>query len=424
MRARPCVPRRAGCRPHRRPPAAPAPADATVVASPTYVSIPMEIMVNRPAAEVWKRIGKYCDIGEWFQIPCTITQGKDGEFGAVRSVANEILVGKTELSYTYTQPVRAGRPYNLYHGTLEARPVTATTSKLVYTLVYDNSMLADDAAKERDRAQRTATFTRALQNMKTLAEGGTLPPPAPRAGGPGAAPGAAPGREQLIREDSARHRRDRGSALLVGGGRSASGSRAALQPDAAEHRARSPGPELGDDTQSRPADVWRRRQHHRRHRHRPQPAAPVLRAVQGAVRLHAARSEQPVRPEGPRANHVHDHRVGLPSRAADREAGGRHAADRRPGRRLGRRLPPVHDLVQRKPVAEAGPRARRDAGYLGPESGSQPGRRSGLLRCHSGQRRVDRWPRRRKATASSSGRLDRRLGLRVVGASRTVRSVP
>lgn len=176
------------------PAAAAAPADATVVASPTYVSIPMEIMVNRPAAEVWKRIGKYCDIGEWFQIPCTITSGKDGEFGTVRSVANEILVGKTELSYTYTQPVRAGRPYNLYHGTLEARPVTATTSKLVYTLVYDNSMLADDAAKERDRTQRTTTFTRALQNMKTLAEGGTLPPPPPRAGGPGAAPAAAPGR--------------------------------------------------------------------------------------------------------------------------------------------------------------------------------------------------------------------------------------
>ena len=164
------------------------------VPNPTYVTLPMEIDVNRPAAEVWKRIGKYCDIGEWFQIPCTITQGKDGEVGAVRSVANEILVGKTELSYTYTQPVRAGRPYNLYHGTLEARPVTANTSKLVYTLVYDNSMLGDDAAKERDRAQRTATFTRALQNMKTLAEGGTLPPPPPRAGGPGAAPAAAPGR--------------------------------------------------------------------------------------------------------------------------------------------------------------------------------------------------------------------------------------
>jgi len=167
------------------PPAAAPVADATVVAKPTYVSIPMEIDVNRPAADVWKRIGKFCDIGEWFQIPCTITQGKDGEFGAVRSVANEVLVGKTELSYTYTQPVRAGRPYDLYHGTLEARPVTATTSKLVYTLTYDNSMLADDAAKAADRARRLTTFTRALQNMKTLAEGGTLPPPAPRAGGPG-----------------------------------------------------------------------------------------------------------------------------------------------------------------------------------------------------------------------------------------------
>ncbi len=156
---------------------------STAVANPTYISIPMEITVNRPAAEVWKRVGKYCDIGEWLQVPCTITSGKDGEFGAVRSIGSEILVGKTELSYTYTQPVRDGRPYNLYHGTLEARPVTATTSKLIYTLLLDNSMLADDAAREKDRAQRTTRFTQALENMKILAEGGTLPPPPARGGG-------------------------------------------------------------------------------------------------------------------------------------------------------------------------------------------------------------------------------------------------
>src|ERR1051325_5525986 len=165
---------------------------SNVVANPTYISIPLEINVNRPAAEVWKRVGKFCDIGEWLRIPCTITSGKDGEFGAVRSVAGEILVGKTELSYTYTQPVRTDRPYNLYHGTLEARPVTATTSKLVYTLVFDNSMVGDEAARERDRTQRTTQFTRALQNMKTLAEGGTLPPPPPRGGGAGAPAGGAP----------------------------------------------------------------------------------------------------------------------------------------------------------------------------------------------------------------------------------------
>src|SRR6202789_3335845 len=76
----------------------PAPAPLAVP-NPTYVAIPMEIMVNRPAAEVWKRVGKYCDIGEWLRIPCTITSGKDGEFGAVRSVAGEVLVGRTELSY-------------------------------------------------------------------------------------------------------------------------------------------------------------------------------------------------------------------------------------------------------------------------------------------------------------------------------------
>jgi len=158
-------------------------ATGPAVASPTYTSIPLEITVNRSAADVWKRIGKFCDIGEWLQIPCTITSGKDGEFGAVRSVAGEVLVGKTELSYTYTQTVRNDRPYNLYHGTLEARPVTATSSKIVYTIFFDNSMLADDAAREADKARRTATFQRALQNMKTLAEGGTLPPPPARGRG-------------------------------------------------------------------------------------------------------------------------------------------------------------------------------------------------------------------------------------------------
>src|ERR1700723_4137080 len=69
-------------------PPAPAP---LAVPNPNYVSIPMEIMVNRPAAEVWKRVGKFCDIGEWLRVPCTITSGKDGEFGVVRSLAGEIM---------------------------------------------------------------------------------------------------------------------------------------------------------------------------------------------------------------------------------------------------------------------------------------------------------------------------------------------
>jgi hypothetical protein len=153
------------------------------VPNPNYATILLEINVNRPAAEVWKRVGKYCDIGEWLRVNCTLMSGKDGEVGTVRSIGNEILVGKTELSYTYTQPVRTGQTYNLYHGTVEARPLTATTSKIVYTLVYDNSMLADDAARDADKARRTQQFTTAIENMKILAEGGTLPPAPARGGG-------------------------------------------------------------------------------------------------------------------------------------------------------------------------------------------------------------------------------------------------
>jgi hypothetical protein len=154
--------------------------DSTIVVEkPNYVTIALETTVNKPVADVWKRIGGYCTIGEWLQIAagCKILSGTDNEVGAVRSVAGEVLVGKTQYSYTYTQTVRAGRPYNLYHGTIEARAVTPTTTKLLYTLMYDNSMLPDDAAREKDKGSRTVTFTRALANMKTLAEGGTLPPP-------------------------------------------------------------------------------------------------------------------------------------------------------------------------------------------------------------------------------------------------------
>jgi len=170
------------------------PAAALAVPNANYVTIPMEVTVNRPAAEVWKRVGKYCDIGEWLRVQCTIVSGKDGEVGAVRSIGNEILVGKTELSYTYTQPVRTGQTYNLYHGTLEARPLTATTSKLVYTLVYDNSTIAEDA-RDRDKERRRQQFTTALENMKILAEGGTLPPAPPRGAGPGGAGGGQRGNQ-------------------------------------------------------------------------------------------------------------------------------------------------------------------------------------------------------------------------------------
>jgi Polyketide cyclase / dehydrase and lipid transport len=142
-------------------------------AEPEYTTLHMEISVAKPAREVWAKVGKYCDISAWMSIDCKITSG-DGGIGTVRVLAGgrvtEILVGMTELSYGYTQPAKEGKFYDLYHGFMEARPVTATTSKILYTLVYDVSDKADKAAKDADVAGRKTRFEAALANMKKIAE--------------------------------------------------------------------------------------------------------------------------------------------------------------------------------------------------------------------------------------------------------------
>ena len=142
-------------------------------ADPQYTTIKMEIDVARPAAAVWAKVGGYCDISKWLDVDCMIKSG-DGGIGTVRLLnggrVTEILVGKTDLSYGYTQPVREGQFYNLYHGFLEAKPVTAQTSKLLYTLMYDISDKADASARQADVAQRRARFEGALKKMKELAE--------------------------------------------------------------------------------------------------------------------------------------------------------------------------------------------------------------------------------------------------------------
>jgi hypothetical protein len=153
--------------------AAPALASPALAAEPEYATIRMEVDVARPAKDVWAKVGKYCDISAWLNVDCKITSG-DGGVGTVRVLAggrvSEILVGMTELSYGYTQPVKEGQFYNLYHGFMEARPVTAKTSKIIYTLVYDVSDKADKAAKDADIAGRRTRFEAALASMKKIAE--------------------------------------------------------------------------------------------------------------------------------------------------------------------------------------------------------------------------------------------------------------
>jgi len=146
---------------------------STTATAQEYVTIDMEIDINKPAAEVWEKVGDYCSISEWLGLDCEITSGEGG-MGSVRALLGgriiEIMVAQTELSYGYTQPAVEGQFYNLYHGFMEARPVTDSTSKMLYTLTYDVSNLPDQAAKDADIERRRGMFTNALGAMKQLAE--------------------------------------------------------------------------------------------------------------------------------------------------------------------------------------------------------------------------------------------------------------
>ena len=141
--------------------------------SQEYVTIEMEIDVAAPADEVWAKVGDYCHISDWLGLSCEITSG-DGGIGSVRSLLDgriiEIMVAQTPLSYGYTQPNVPGEFYNLYHGFLEARPVSATSSRLLYTLMLDHANMPDQAARDADIERRRATFERALGQMKAIAE--------------------------------------------------------------------------------------------------------------------------------------------------------------------------------------------------------------------------------------------------------------
>ena len=130
---------------------------------------------NKSAAITWERIGghDWCGILRFLDRlkGCTIDSGK-GEVGSVRTVmvgttpTVEIAVARTPLSYTYAQPYTP----IFYHGTMAVEPVSATTSRIVYTLIYDQTPLATPEAKAASRDRRRASFMAAIERMKAAAE--------------------------------------------------------------------------------------------------------------------------------------------------------------------------------------------------------------------------------------------------------------
>jgi hypothetical protein len=143
------------------------------IAEPEYTRLQMEIEVGKPADELWAIAGGYCDISLWANIECEVVSGS-GNIGTVRvllgGAITEVMVAKTALSYGYATPVKEGEFYDLYHGFMEAKPVSDSTSKLLYTIVYDVSDFPDQAAKNADMTRRRDQFDKFLLEIKRLTE--------------------------------------------------------------------------------------------------------------------------------------------------------------------------------------------------------------------------------------------------------------
>ncbi len=134
-----------------------------------YTTIVLSTVVAQPASVVWKKVGGFCDIGSWLKLKCVYTSGTGG-LGTVRQLAgriDELMVGETPHSYTYTQPANK----SLYHGTVDVEPMGPHKSKIVYSIVYDQSKLAPNEMPDAYRAQHIKMFTGALASMKKAAEG-------------------------------------------------------------------------------------------------------------------------------------------------------------------------------------------------------------------------------------------------------------
>ena len=148
---------------------APLPAAAADKA-PEFTTILLEKVVDRTPDQVWAKIGPYCSISQWLDVPCQVTAGNGVGVGTnrrLRGTTDEVMVAVTSHSYTYAQP--ASKIF--YRGTLAVEPLDrGRQSKIVYTLFYDVSPLTTVEARQADRKQRTDRFSAALDKMKEMAE--------------------------------------------------------------------------------------------------------------------------------------------------------------------------------------------------------------------------------------------------------------
>jgi hypothetical protein len=137
-----------------------------------YVTVTLHADVNAPVDAAWARVGGFCDIGKWAKLQCELISGTGG-IGSIRRLAGgaveEPMIGATAHSYTYGQTVGDSKDFD-FHGTFAIEPTGPATSRVDYTLTYDESRVPADQ-RAGMRALLNQRFVVAIQTIKAMAEG-------------------------------------------------------------------------------------------------------------------------------------------------------------------------------------------------------------------------------------------------------------
>ena len=147
-------------------------AGSAAPAAEDWVTVVRTAEVNAPAAKLWGLVGGYCEFGKVRNVNCTYKKGTGG-LGTIRvlnGVTEEVKVGEGHYSYGYFQTAGA-RVIARYHGNMSAIPsADGKTSKLVYTLIYDQAGFPSDAERASQKAAMETSFQDAVNIMKKMAE--------------------------------------------------------------------------------------------------------------------------------------------------------------------------------------------------------------------------------------------------------------
>lgn len=143
---------------------------------PNFAVIVSTVAIALSAVEAWKRIGAFEDAGRFLNVPCKLLSGT-GDVGSVRQIGEaiiEVMVNAGPLFYAYAQNYGPMAAY-AYHGSVSLEPTGAKSSRLTYTILYDQSLM-DESKRISELARITSRFQGAAESMRNVAEAasGTL----------------------------------------------------------------------------------------------------------------------------------------------------------------------------------------------------------------------------------------------------------